>query len=79
MDTGAIEKYERGELSWQDTVQLFQELIDEGHACRLQGCYGRFEWTLLEEDLHNYLGQRNFAILKQYSDKSPHFLFQYSN
>ena len=43
MDSEAIEAYERGELSWQDTVELFQELIDQGDA-RVETA--RFLWTL---------------------------------
>ena len=33
--------YESGELSQEETVKLFQELIDSGLIWQLQGYYGR--------------------------------------
>ena len=43
--------YERGELDANDTVTLFQELIDRGMTSRLQGHYGRTAWALVEAGL----------------------------
>lgn len=40
--------HEEGELSSDDTVALFQSLIDDGTAWRFQGCYGRMASDLLE-------------------------------
>lgn len=40
--------WENGELSDQDTLQLFSELIKNGQAWSLQGCYGRFAMQLIE-------------------------------
>ena len=40
--------YERGELDANDTVTLFQELIDRGMTSRLQGHYGRTAMMLIE-------------------------------
>lgn len=42
-----IVAYENGELSDQEIVDLFQELIDSGLVWKLQGHYGRVAKTLL--------------------------------
>lgn len=44
-----IVAYEEGELSWDDTVLLFQELINQGLAWTLQGDYGRKATALIEK------------------------------
>lgn len=38
---GRMIAYEQGDLSEEDTVELFQELIDSGLVWTLQGFYGR--------------------------------------
>ena len=43
-----IFKWEIGELTQDDTIRLFQYLIDEGHAWSLQGFYGRTAEDLIE-------------------------------
>jgi len=46
--TSKIIAYEQDELSYEETVELFQELIDNGMAWRLQGHYGRMAIALIE-------------------------------
>ena len=40
--------WEQGDLSNEETTVLFQELIDNGMAWKLQGCYGRQAAALIE-------------------------------
>ena len=46
---GNIIEYESGGLSDQDTVILFQHLIDNGQAWTLQGSYGRMAEALINQ------------------------------
>ena len=43
-----IMAFESGELDFDATVELFQELIDSGLAWQLQGSYGRIAQNLIE-------------------------------
>lgn len=43
-----IIKYENGELDEQETIELFQRLIDNRMAWSLQGHYGRTAAALIE-------------------------------
>lgn len=45
---GAIIAFESGELDEEETIELFQHLLDTGLVWNLQGCYGRAAQELLE-------------------------------
>ena len=49
--TDRITEYEQGKIDEQQTIQLFQELVDSGLIMELQGHYGRFAAQLLEAGL----------------------------
>ena len=46
--TTNIIAYEQDELDYDDTVELFQQLIDNGMAWTLQGSYGRMAARLIK-------------------------------
>ncbi len=48
---GKIIAYENGEMSQEETVSFFQELIDSGLAWQLQGSYGRAARGFINEGL----------------------------
>jgi len=50
-DISRIIAYEDGELSHEETVALFQELVDSGLAWELQGHYGRAARHLIDAGL----------------------------
>ena len=62
----AMIAYEEGELDDDDTITMFQHLIDTGMAWQLQGSYGRTAIALVKEGLcklpneptYDYYGNR---------------------
>jgi hypothetical protein len=63
-DVGSIMDYEGGEQEDNDTVAMFQKMIDNGSVWRLQGSYGRQAMELIKsgqcilgpEGFHDYWG-----------------------
>lgn len=47
----ALLDYEEGRLDHEETVELFQQLVDTGLAWTLQGRYGRIAYDLIEQGL----------------------------
>lgn len=47
-EVSAIIAYENGELDEEGAIELFQHLVDNGHAWSLQGSYGRTARALIE-------------------------------
>lgn len=43
--------FEEGELDESDTIELFQEMINDGSVWRLQGSYGRMATWLIHSGL----------------------------
>ena len=48
-----IMAFEQGDLDFDATVELFQELIDSGLVWQLQGSYGRVARSLIKDGYCN--------------------------
>ena len=46
-----IIRYELGEMSEEEEINFFKELIDNGMAWSLQGHYGRRAYQMIEEGI----------------------------
>jgi len=62
--TGNIIAYESGELKDNDILVLFSELVKNGMAWSLQGCYGRTARALIESGYISNSGE----ILKEFDE-----------
>lgn len=51
--------FEEGELEEQETIELFQHLIDNGLAWQLQGFYGRTAMDLINAGLCHHPNWHN--------------------
>jgi hypothetical protein len=52
-----IRAFEDGDLDGDETVALFQKLVDTGIAWELQGLYGRFAAALIRDGLVTIKGK----------------------
>lgn len=68
MDAGKIIEFESGEMSEEDTVKMFQEMIDDGSVWGLQGSYGRLAAAFIASGLCNHSTEQHFDY---YGHKLP--------
>jgi hypothetical protein len=54
--------YESGEMSNNEALEFFSELVKDGLAWTLQGCYGRMAHDLIQNEYLNVSGK----ILKRF-------------
>jgi len=58
--------WENGELELREMVELFAELIENGKAWSLQGCYGRQAAALIEAGYISNNGEINEDALEEW-------------
>lgn len=51
--------YEEGEMEWEETIKLFQDLLDSGFIMNLQGHYQRTAQTLIQTGQISYKGNQH--------------------
>ena len=57
-------KYEQGELSEVETLELFSELIKTGTVWKLQGHYGRTATELMKSGYLTLTGNVNYSAIE---------------
>lgn len=62
--TARLMQYEGGDMSEEDTLALFQDLVNSGLAWQLQGHYGRTAASLLQQGLIQDADQQAAAKIK---------------
>lgn len=67
-------RWEEGELTEEETVELFQKLIDSTIVWKLQGMYGRMAQALIDNGLCHYRVQEpsNEANLREQLSRLRH-------
>lgn len=70
-DVEKIMAYEEGSLSEEETLQLFQQLVDSGMAWTLQGDYGRQAQRFIQQGLVRLPGVPLTDTLHQYQPGKP--------
>ncbi|CAB4150271.1 hypothetical protein UFOVP570_17 [uncultured Caudovirales phage] len=65
----AIIRYETGNLSTEETVQMFAYLIRTGTAWRLQGSYGRAAHQMIVDGVISRDGEIDYERLGELNDQ----------